>query len=238
MRWTWLVVMVAGLLVSAECRAQEAGASSDEAAAQEPAPQPGSGSSARWLAGADSPWAKRPWTVEANASLWGSPTGQIGVGAEFAPLPWASIGAGVGVSLFGPQYGAMARVRPVSFRASTGESIAPYVGLGVSGGKYKVGTDCRSSCPGFLSPGDGQALRVWDHAFWGNLELGVEVRLLTGVSFRGFAGYERNLRPSAGQCVHEKNGAAPVRSECNPSSQQFGLGMVYAGAALGYSFGL
>lgn len=143
-------------------------------------------------------WGDRKLVVEGVTGL-GTPVGLFGVLGRVDPVPWVSIGGGVGKSLGGVQYAGLVLGRvPFTARGRT----LPALTLGAS---YSVGgsfdfdpnptcwiEDCRNE---------------WVHssyhlanAHWVGLELGGEVRFEKGLSLRGFGGLAKITNPGSAVC--------------------------------------
>ena len=146
--------------------------------------------------------------IEAQLGL-GTPGGAAGGALELQAGPLGvSVGAGEGFS--GPQVAGMLRYR---FWLKPNINI----GAGMSAGRYEWVE---------FSFYDTAAHKVWDVAYWGNAEVGVEM----GSRFRVrvFAGLGSNLNRDAGACV----GITPA--VCQKYYGSDGLEVPYIGVAFAY----
>jgi hypothetical protein len=148
--------------------------------------------------------------VEAQLGF-GAPAGAAGGGLELQSGPLGfSVGAGEGFS--GPQVAGMLR-----FRFWLKPDFNINIGAGMSAGRYEWVEF------GFY---DTQAHKLWDVAYWGNAEVGVEM----GARFRVrvFAGLGSILNRNAGVC------ADITPAVCQKYYGSDGLEVPYIGVAFTY----
>jgi|GEM_PF-2026690 len=184
--------------------------------AQQPAPPP-------------DPWTARPLSIELHLGV-ATPTGGVGLMADYSFAPWLSLGCGVGTNIVGPAGACMARARAVAAR----DDGAFYFGVGVSGGRHLQSETIRLGAASiFLGALQSMAHRTprsdltWEFAKWINFEIGREVRTDGGAVYRMYLGGAALLNPSAG--VPGTNWQRDGVVEAN-------VFMLYAGFALGRAF--
>lgn len=175
-------------------------------------------------------WAERPFALDATLGS-ATPVGNVGAWLDVAPVRWGSLYAGAGANLSGLQLAGMARVR-----FTPGRKDSVYLGAGYSRGAF---SQSRWNRFGFLSIPDGaydQMLadhsptpgRHWKLAHWANLELGGELRQVTGFDARGFGGVGLLLNP------HDNTVEAP-QGPSAPGPRAVVPVVVYMGIAVGFA---
>lgn len=142
-----------------------------------------------------------------------TPVGVAGLELEVRPTRWISFGAGFGMGLTGPQFATMGR-----FGVPLGRIVTVRFGLGASAGPYKWFEQLVNLClsRSVTCPDD---TKTWDIAYWGNGELGVELRLKERLIGRPFVGFSHILNPRG--C-----------DDCNDSNDQRGRWLIYTGFSL------
>lgn len=154
---------------------------------------------------------------------FGAPLGFAGVAFEATPVPWWTLGAGVGMSFSGLQLAVSSRVRYL-----WGHS-AIAAGLGLSRGPY-----------GAISPicCDDFGWRAhWDAAYWLDFDLfSIEHRWSSGRELRFYLGVASLLNPGDSAC--SGYGDANYRPPCEPHSGTLfpNATMPYLGFAYGFAF--
>jgi hypothetical protein len=139
-----------------------------------------------------------------------APTGGIGGAAEFAFVPRAGFGCGVGTNGVGPEYACWLRARPIIVRnraltVSSGLSTAPFVqNEGTAGGALGWGTAASAGIGHSAPPPE----RVWSHAYWLNTDVGYESRR-NSFLFRAFGGIAALLNPNDGVLQPSGEDATP-----------------------------
>lgn len=143
-------------------------------------------------------WADRRLVLEGMAGF-GTPVGVIGAVARVEPIPWLSLGSGVGVSLGGAEYAGLLLGRlPIN-------DGPKWLSALTLGGSYSVGggyqynpnpscwvEDCRDRWV-------DSAYEITD-AHWLGVELGSELRARNGLSLRGFVGLAKLTNPGSATC--------------------------------------
>jgi hypothetical protein len=143
---------------------------------------------------------------------FGTPYGDLGASIDWAPFSWWVFSAGGGANSHGPQWALMTRFRAPHAGAG--------LGFGVSGGPF--GT-CGSLCVG-----GGDDHYHWSHAWWLNVEGGLENDARETYRIRGYVGMGLLLDTAAGSC-QPGSSATNGRPDC-PTSVSPGL---YVGVSLG-----
>lgn len=123
----------------------------------------------------ESAWEEHPIAVQLAFAPIGSPSGVLGLNADYAFLSWFSVSTGVGLGGLvyhdpnakspTPLIAASAR-----FRMPSDSENAFAVAAGASMGPYAQGTYCVDCAP------DGDTVWVWHWAYWADLSLGYELR--------------------------------------------------------------
>lgn len=143
-------------------------------------------------------WTDRRLVLEGVAGF-GTPVGVIGAIARLDPIPYVSVGGGIGTSIGGAEYAGILLGRlPV-------DAGPKWLVALTLGGSYSVGgayhynpnpscwiEDCRDRWV-------HSAYEVAD-AHWVSAELGMELRSRSGLSLRGFAGLAKLTNPSSVTC--------------------------------------
>jgi hypothetical protein len=164
-------------------------------------------------------WATRRLALEAQIGA-GAPLGFAGVALDVAPVRWLSLNAGAGTNGLGPQLAGMARLRyPLRL-------IGLGLGGGVSGGAYRW----REAQP---IDAEGQAVKRWYPAYWGNVEASVEARWRNGFLLRLGVGGSFLVNPEAGACTSEGD-----VEHCRADHRGDGGPLLYTNLAIGYAFRL
>ncbi len=153
---------------------------------------------------------------------FGTPYGLAGVAVEATPIPWWTIGGGVGTSFSGPQLAVSSRVRYLFGHSALA------AGMAASRGPYDT------------NDGWGGTWRKhWDHAAWLAFEGSIEHRWSTGMEVRFYLGASGLLNPSSGECT--PNDRRETRT-CASGGPIFGVGnetvVPYIGFAFGRTFAL
>jgi hypothetical protein len=143
---------------------------------------------------------------------FGTPYGDLGVALDWAPVSWWVLSAGGGANTHGAQWALMTRFRAPHAGAG--------LGLGVSGGPF--GT-CGTFCVG-----GGDDRYHWSHAWWLNVEAGLESDARESYRIRGYIGMGVLLNTAAGSC-QPGNASSNGRPDC-PTSISPGL---YVGVSFG-----
>lgn len=143
-------------------------------------------------------WERRPFALSLAASPWGSPTGVLGVTADYAIEPWFSVAGGVGLGgivYHGPK-GGPTPLFAVSgrYRALGDRENAATLAVGLSTGPYAYGTYCIDCEP------YGNRVWTWNLAYWSDFSIGYERRTESGSSFQFNAGAEYLLNSSSEHC--------------------------------------
>jgi hypothetical protein len=198
-------------------------------------------------------WSDRRLVVEGVAGF-GTPVGLAGVIARFDVVPWISIGGGGGLSPGGVEYTGLVLGRPVLVRGLKALTALTLEAGYSAGGTYDVNpnhscliNDCRQE---------------WTHpvyhlrnAQWIDVEAGVEVRFLSGVSFRVFGGIAKLANPHSATCkTYDLQTDAWTPAPCAPPIEQANRGsalfpdisgpsgapdlIFVLGGAVGYAFAL
>jgi hypothetical protein len=140
-----------------------------------------------------SPWLARPLSVETQLGD-SAPLGTAGATIGYSPVPWATIGAGVGLEQRHVQLAVIPRVHQL-----LSETLALSVGAGISAGASSdAGRDDlrHTLC---MSCSEAHE-RTFALAWWGNAELSLEDREPWGLAWRFFVGGARVLNPGDGTC--------------------------------------
>jgi hypothetical protein len=178
-------------------------------------------------------WTARPIAVEVHLSFFGSPTGNLGLMFDWSPAPWFSIGAGAGLGGSGPQVATAMR-----FRYIFTKEFAIALGTGLSAGKY----DAEKFFQPIFEldhPYTTRPVKVWNPAYWGNIELSFEFRVKTGIVVRPYAGHGWNLQPSGAKCYsyyHNGPNDGKRATDDMPCSDDHGHTFLYGGLAMGATF--
>jgi hypothetical protein len=156
-------------------------------------------------------WRTQPLAIELPLGL-GAPTGFIGVAIDYAPVPVLALNAGVGFGGSGLQYAFAARARIFRFEDRKRRNhLALYLGAGVSSGVFdSAHVQWNIPVDGSQSFTEDPVAHVhFDHAVWGNLEAGIEIRLGSHLQLRPFLGAAALLDPNDGVAVAGERGEAP-----------------------------
>lgn len=145
----------------------------------------------------------------------GMPTGYLGVAADVSLNERFAISAGVGAGQSGTQVALMGR-----YRFHVRDTWNVDVGGGVSFGRYKW----------IELVFDEPAEKLWDRAFWGNAEIGLERPFGDGFHFRLFAGVGTIVNRDDGVCV------GTSVTHCETDHRGDGFTMPYAGFAIGWGW--
>jgi hypothetical protein len=133
----------------------------------------------------------------------GAPSGALGVELDIAPIRYAALNLGVGVTPNGTQFAGTVRLRiPVSERLLIG------VGTGISFGPHvDGGMDC------WCGSDETTSAQVYERAYWHNIELAVDLYSKRGRGMAQFAiGYGHLLNPADYSCRPPAQNAAS--SQC------------------------
>lgn len=167
---------------------------------------------------ATSPFEAKPTAV--YAVFGRTPEGWMGAEVEQTLAPNASVSAGAGWGLAGPQAAAMLRM------LSGGERSKFTLGAGVSGGKYSWKEFC-FDCDDLASKSGTVA--------WANLEIGGEHRFWSGFALRYFGGYGHIIAGDLA-CDDSPTASPSAFDNCVRFHQDDGKNIVYTGIALGGAF--
>jgi hypothetical protein len=150
----------------------------------------------------------------------GTPIGFGGVELEFAPRRSFGLAAGIGRGFAGPNGAVSARGR-----WWLGDSFSLGAGVGLSAGSYRweEGQIRPVDCGDLCAAKEGVPV-------WFNLEVAAELRVVTALSIRLFAGVGFMTTPGAMTCVS-------ARDHCEDLHQNDGEGpLPYVGLAMGRVF--
>ncbi len=180
-------------------------------------------------------WQSRPFAVNLAGSMWGSPTGVLGVSADYAVLPWFSIAGGAGVGgliTTGPDGGPTPLFALSGRVRSIGDpENAAAAAIGLSTGPYAQGTFCVDCSP------DGDTIRTWDWAYWADFSIGYEVRRESGFAFQLNAGVEYLLNSSSDACYQMSGGYGGKNySPCKSEGPLHHLVFPFLQLSVGYAF--
>jgi hypothetical protein len=151
-----------------------------------------------------------------------APYGVIGGSIGYAPLPWLSVDAGIGVGndwagssrKQSAQYTLMPRARWIIGQ----DALA--LGAGISEGAYQW-----NEMPLNMTGGPSSGTRKeWNHAWRANIEISYERRAVSGLTVRPHVGLATILNPGAGVCTFDCS--LPDTKHPNP--------FLYVGFAIGY----
>jgi hypothetical protein len=146
-----------------------------------------------------SPWAEHSLGVELGTGL-GAPAGAASIGLDWTPLPWLSLGGGIGAGrsfdLFSESGGFQAAFMPRLRFVVAGWGVS--MGAGPSLGSFEWCDSC---------PFEGGDRWQWSRAFWLNVEGGLEYRWRSGVGVRFSLGTARLENPDAVTC-------SPTKYQC------------------------
>jgi len=149
-------------------------------------------------------FSKHPFSLELRLGV-ATPTGGIGLAAEYSLLPEFALGCGIGTNGLSAEPACWLRARALVERRfaltlSSGFSTAEFVQNEVTqDGVFAIGTAALHQ----MGEGPGPDSRNFSRADWLNSDIGFEVRN-DAVVFRGFAGAAALLNPNDG--VVEKTG--------------------------------
>lgn len=142
------------------------------------------------------PWRAHPFAISGMLGI-ATPTGNVGIWADFAPIEYVSLSAGLGFNLEGPQLAGMMRGRLLPERHNT-----PFVGVGYSQGPHQQSLATQDGVVSIFVAmlvalgEDRRAARHWETARWANVEAGWEHRSDSGFDLRVFLGLATLLNPS------------------------------------------
>lgn len=179
----------------------------------------------------------RPIGIEARTGLATS-VGLIGVVAELTPLDWVTLGGGVGENGYGAIFGTHLRLRPLIFDAAPHEAlIAITLETAYSRGRHG-GFDfdpLSALCEG--SPDDPRSscyrpTVVPQLIDWFQVEVGVELRIDSGFTFRFSAGGAGALGWPRWQCTSQGQPAPCLSNGRSEPSRS----LLVLTSALGYAF--
>jgi hypothetical protein len=156
-----------------------------------------------------------------------TPTGNVGIWADFAAIEYVSISAGLGFNVEGTQLAGMLRGRLLPERHNT-----PFIGVGYSQGPHLQAMGVQDGVVSVLlaplaSMGeDRHQARHWETARWLNVEGGWEHRSDSGFDLRVFLGLATLLNPGQNRVDTPNNGYdTPIEVR---------KAMAYLGAAVGW----
>jgi hypothetical protein len=155
--------------------------------------------------------------------------GELGVVAEYDILDRINVGIGLGTNVVGLMPGAHLRLRPIVSRNISGVAVhAVFAELGLSRGNYSGSLQdgllaglCGNDCDGAIY----KSKTVW----WGQVEVGWEMRWANGILLRGSTGMAVVIAEPAWQCTRSGNSVP-----CS-GSRPSGWAEVYT-FAVGYAF--
>jgi len=170
----------------------------------------------------------RPFNLQLRIGA-STTVGELGVVAEYDVLDRINAGIGLGTNVVGLMPGAHVRLRPIVLRNISGVAVhAVFTELGLSRGNYSGSLQdgllaglCGNDCDGPVY----KSKTVW----WGQAEVGWEMRWANGILLRGSAGMAAVIAEPAWQCTISGNSVPCTGSR--PS----GWAEVYT-FAVGYAF--
>ena len=166
----------------------------------------------RAVTGADR-WGERPLSLMGVVGI-ATPVGFAGGIAGYAVTRYLLLTAGAGLNPAGLQLAAMPRLRI----AEPDAVFAMSVGSGASFGRYRANQ----------STFDDGWVKAYDRAVWWNSEAAFEVRAISGLDLRLFAGYAVLLNPQ---------GFTPCPAKGPKACPDYeGTTLPYFGVALGQAF--
>lgn len=176
------------------------------------------------------PFDERPLSFELRLGI-ATPTGAIGVAAEYSIVPSLSLGAGIGNNIWGAEPAVWLRARSIggrqrdrAFTGSVGFSTAHFEqSEATEYGFFGLWTGPLSS----LGHNEPPNTRVYERAYWVNADVGLESRT-NALLIRYFVGLAGLMNPSDGvehrsSAMYEVRAGSPVTV------------MLYMGIGLGFS---
>lgn len=176
------------------------------------------------------PFDKRPFSLELRLGI-ATPTGAIGVAAEYSMIPAFSLGAGIGNNFWGAEPAVWLRGRLIGGRqrdhaltGSVGISTAHFEqNQATEYGFFGLWTGPMSANGHNESPNS----RVYERAYWVNADVGLESRT-NALLIRYFVGLAGLVNPADG-VEHRSSSMYEVRAGSPVTA------MLYMGMGLGFS---
>jgi hypothetical protein len=164
-----------------------------------------------------------------------TPVGSLGVIGRVEPVPWLSIGGGVGRGVVQTEYGGLVLFR-IPIRRQPTPLLAATVDTGYSVGEgHTFSRNARCLVEDCRDTWTDLNYQI-EHPHYVHLEGGIEMRFATGVSLRGFVGGAWVVNPGSATCTKYNHDTSLVEDvPCNPSLSVSNGTLLVVGVALGYA---